>query len=262
MYSKDTNGKVLYVRHGITEYNKMLEILPHKQVQLCKKFIDCNLAEEGKEQAELLNKELSLLDVKYVFCSPLNRCLETTFIGLNNHPNKENIEIIVYPLLSEVIHGSQDLPFDISAKRKIYNEDSKIKVNWSYFDEIVTESNQDNYFLSFIDNENENNDVINLMEKIKRKSDDSQLIKLLSMFLNYEKRPESLKHLFNRNLKFKEFLNKFLASNKLKANEKVVVITHSAFIRMSSSSLGVTKENCYPDDCYRSGNCEIISINI
>jgi broad specificity phosphatase PhoE len=262
MYSKDTNGQILYVRHGITEYNKMLEILPHKQVQLCNKYIDCKLAKEGQDQAKMLNKELSTLNLKYVFCSPLNRCLETAFISLKDHPNVDQIEIIVYPLLSEVIHGSQDLPIDLKGKKAKYNEFSEIKVNWQYFDEIVSDFNQDNYFLSFLDNGIENNDIIEIINKIKRKSDDNYLIELLSKYLNANKRPESLKHLFNRNIEFKEFLKKFLLNKPINKDEKVVVITHSAFIRMSSSLLGVTKDNCYPDDCYRSGNCEVVSIKI
>ena len=51
---------------------------------------------------------------------------------------------------------------------------------------------------------------------------------------------------------------------KIYKGDKVLVVTHSAMIRISTSFKvnEVDSINLYPDDCYNAENCEIISINI
>lgn len=263
MYAKSTKGPILFVRHGITEYNKALNTLSINEVQTSEKYIDCSLAEEGMSQALELSLRVNDIKLKYVFCSPLNRCLETTYLGLKNHPQKDEITVIVQPLISEVIHGAQDLPKDIAEKKKLYNEKSDLKFDWSYFEAFCpTNENQDNYFLNFIDNKSE---VMELLKNIEIECKEGMLGELLSHFITKNQRPESLMHLFNRNKKFKEFLNKFIIDKNYNADQgNILVITHSAFIRMASSALGYSMERMdnYPSDCYRCDNCEIVTINL
>ena len=77
------------------------------------------------------------------------RALQTITLVLENHPNKENIKIIVHPLISELIIGIQDFLFDIKKTKKDFNMNSKIKIDWSYFDEYVKNSKYDENFIYY-----------------------------------------------------------------------------------------------------------------
>merc|ERR1712032_1499301 len=100
-----------------------------------------------------------------------------------------------------------------------------------------------------------------------------------------KKKPESLNHMFIRSLKFKEFLRNLnenlgrISKERIQSldtnadnstdtcendEEKVLVFTHSAFIKISSSVKAYELENIdtYPEDCAIIKNCEMISIEI
>lgn len=100
-------------------------------------------------------------------------------------------------------------------------------------------------------------------------------------FMINKKKPESLNHMFIRSLEFKEFLrnlnknfckvykekmlNEIENSNGNESDdEKVLVFTHSAFIKISSSEKAYELKDidAYPDDCAIIKNCGMISINI
>jgi broad specificity phosphatase PhoE len=53
-------------------------------------------------------------------------------------------------------------------------------------------------------------------------------------------------------------------TNDFEEDDKILVVTHSAFIRMSTTEMAykLDRIECYPEDCYRPANCEIISLNI
>lgn len=272
MFTKGTEGDILYIRHGETIYNKHLAL--SKETQISEKFIDSSLSEEGVQQAKQLSKNLKELEIKFVFCSPLNRCLETAMISLESHAMKKEIHVIIHPYISEVIHGSQDINLEISKKKEKFNEKSEIKFDWSYFDLLFPSSIADHYFLHFVDNVEEDCEELQSLI-LKLKSSEIFLkhglySKFLEHYISNNKRPETLSHLFQRACLFKEFLKKFKKqiidkkSNSVYELTKTLVITHSAFIRMSTTEIGYKMDtvNCYPEDCYRPSNCEIISINI
>jgi broad specificity phosphatase PhoE len=263
MYEKSTKGQFLFIRHGETEYNQALNANNCKETQVNEVYIDSSLCEEGIAQAKELSQSLIDMEIKTIFCSPLNRCLETIFYALRDHPQKESIRIIVHPLISEVVHGMQDLTSRISLKKEIYNDKSEVKYDWSIFDEYFSEENGDNYFLDFIDNYYQAQDIINNIKTFNFQT--GSYNKLLSKFIYKDQRPESLTHLLNRSKEFKTFIkNYFVDDNKINGNEKVLIVTHSAFIRMATSVIANNSERVekYPEDCYRAANCEITTINI
>lgn len=258
MYDKSLKGPFLYLRHGETEYNKISQNRPSKQIMMCEDYIDSSLSEEGKMQAEELGKRLLDVNIKYVYCSPLNRCLETSMIALKNHPDGKNIKVFVHPLIAEVVHGAQDIPEKIEKKKKIYNENSEIIYDWKYFDEFCQNfSNFRFYFTKYIDGNDEcSNEIIKRIVSDPEK--EGVYEELLKYFIVNNKRPESLHHLFKRSQSFKEFLR------NTEHDGNVLVVTHSAFIRMSTTEIGISipKIEGYPADCYYPDNCEIITINI
>jgi broad specificity phosphatase PhoE len=269
MFEKSSNGKILYIRHGETYYNKKLISSENtKEVQIDEFYIDSNLSEEGRRQAEGLAENLKDLKIKFVFSSPLNRCLETTHSALKSHPNRANIKVIIHPQITEVIHGAQDIAKNILKKKEIYNENSEIFYDWTLFDEFYTISDEaEFYFLTFIDNIPSDDDAIHYLinDLMESKNKEGKYAKILSHFLLNNKRPETLQHLFQRSKKFKNFLKIFLDENPTDDSEtKIAVVTHSAFIRMSTSAEGNKKErlDAYPEDCYKPDNCEIISLNL
>lgn len=270
MFTRSTKGQVIYIRHGETYYNKILENSEFKKdVQTDEFYLDCNLNEEGRKQADKLAEDLKYLKFKYVFCSPLNRCLETIYAGLKSHPRRENITVYVHPLITEVINGVQDLPKNLSKKKEIYNFNSDVKFDWSIFDLLYDEQNKETYFLDFVDNLFEDDEeIVNIINKIKSEDniDKNGLYnKFLSHFIYNDKRPETLAHLFDRTNSFKLFLRNFLDDNKyLAKDEKILVVTHSAFIRMSTTEIGhhLKRVEFYPEDCCRTKNCELISVSL
>lgn len=306
-------------------YNKFLSV--NKAIQSSEDYIDSSLSEDGVFQAKELRKVLQSLEIKYVFCSPLNRCLETTLISLETHPKKDSITVLVYPDITEVINGAQDIPFDIPKKKDKYNANSAVKFDWTYFDLLFPAPSGDYYYLHFVDNLDDSLELKNILTLLTSLEDghahkEGVYSRFLEYFLTRNRRPESLDHLFRRSVSFKNFLKQFKASldssrmktfaqienksnqthihsdyqfqensiiekmekeekkeqsdkiedsgkfvEKLQTesnNEKILVITHSAFIRMSTTEMAFKMEKVdnYPEDCYRPNNCEVISVNM
>ena len=261
MFDKSTKGKLLYIRHGETEYNKKLVL--DKDTQISEKFIDSSLSDEGVAQAKELSTKLREIEIRFVFCSPLNRCLETALISLQSHPQANKLTVIIFPFITEVVNGAQDLSIEITKKKEKFNSKSEINFDWSYFDYYFPGPTGDFYYLAFVDNIDPQSKTLieNLRQITSREKKEGAFSKFLNYFISKNKRPESLSNLFNRAVLFKKFLTEFLQNDQ---NQKTLVITHSAFIRMSTTEMAfkMDKVDCYPDDCYRPDNCEVISMNI
>jgi broad specificity phosphatase PhoE len=278
--------KIFYIRHGETDFNDVLNSSENPEKVRCdENFIDCSLNAKGLSQAESLSNKLKNIDVDYVFCSPLNRCLETAYHSLKTHPNKEEIKVIVSPYINEVVNSIQDVSLSINRKKELYNENSETKFDWTYFDACFSKEEQETYILNFIEVSDSFSDVEQLIKKIRDSDEKKGLYsQLLSIFINDNKRPESLFNLYLRAKKFKKFLKKFLTGAKGnytcdKEEEKVrkveefsdkektknvFVFTHSGFIRMSTAQFSkpVLEVSSYPSDCYKALNCEMVSIDL
>lgn len=295
IYEISTRGPVLYIRHAQTNYNEAMLTIPKELLRDKPNFIDCQLSDEGIKQAEELSDKLKEFRIKYVFCSPLMRCLQTALISLQNHRDSKDFSVIISPLINEIVSGVHDFSKDIKSKQEMFNENSLVKFNWDCFNSLYhNEEERELYFLEFVDNySNEEIELKNIWERLinlsRNKYDvlknadeykenngiqmdrhDNKIFSkyelLLAEFSGYfvekKKRPETLKSMFNRNLKFKYYLKHFL--NNLSENEKIIVITHSAFSKISTSKKVYEMETIpdFPSDCYKLSNCEIITMNI
>ena len=134
LYSRNLEGKLLFMRHGETNFNIDKN---YKKRKVNKTYIDCRLNEKGIEQAKSRQEILNTLSFEQVYVSPFYRALQTLTYSLANHPNKDNIIAIVHPLVSEVGNCINDYVLDIKQSKKDFNMNSKVKIDWSLFDEFI-----------------------------------------------------------------------------------------------------------------------------
>ena len=255
-------GPIIYVRHAQTTYNTYSEeIKKSKMIRLEEKFLDCVLSDEGRLQAENFYHKIKDFDIKYCFTSPLSRCLETSFLALNRHKNASDIEVIIHPLLNEIISSTQTITSKIKDKKDKFNQNSQIRYNWNIFDTIFQEeSQQDFYYFDYV-----NNEIVEtqkeLVRQIKEAPESGQINQFLGAFWSHGVRPETFNHLLSRTTEFKKFLLQFIKDKPLKENEKVLLFTHLGFIRMSTSVTANESDNLidFPTDGFYPRNCESVS---
>ena len=268
LYAKNLKGKIIFIRHGETNYNidynkKGLKIKSDLA------YIDGHLNSNGERQAINASKNYKLLDIEDVYVSPLYRTLQTANLFFKDHPKKNNIIIHVHPLLTEVVSSVNNFTCDIEGTKKIFNMNSEIKVDWSLFDnEFKTPEEQNFFYLKYIDLLSQEK-----FEEIKKKMYDSygtdkvkesvgELGKII-IDLNM-KRLESLDHLFQRAVSFKEFLKEKYKNSLNNINKKIFIISHCCFGQMFTTKQCYNKKHIedYPKDCCEMFNCEAISVFI
>ena len=268
IFEKNTEGKFLYIRHGETTKNKRMEVIDKNKLKAIPEYLDCELDKKGIEQAKKASEIISNFEIEDIWVSPLHRTLQTAFYLFENNPNRDKLVLKVNPFIIEAMSGTDTLSFLISKRKKEFNMNSKVKFDWSYFDSIYTnQKDQDLFYLDFIDKipEEDKNKLINDIKDNYYVSEDKlreSILNLCYYITNHNiDRIETLLHVFNRNLKFKEFLSK--KYNNRDPNKKIIIITHSRFISISTSKkiYSMNEVNDYPDDTYCPKNCEIISIN-
>jgi broad specificity phosphatase PhoE len=263
-----SQSKVLYVRHGATEFNLLEKKEKIKDsIKLNDIYYDCNLSEKGKLQVKEFSKILTNMEITTCFVSPLNRCLESISLALQDHPNKNNIIIYIEPNLTEFITGSQhNLPKNILDKKRKFNiENQGLNFDWTFFDKFVENSefkdNQNLYFIEYIDNKTNNfHEIIN---KLKQEFSNENVNFLLDSYSRSSiKKPETYSNLLKRCKNVKKILGKFISQSEKK--ELILVMTHSAIIKMSSSNLVDKLDSIdkYPDDAYLPGHTDILEVQI
>ena len=144
-FTQDLKGKFLFMRHGKTEFNSDKD----KLRQINPSYIDCHLSNKGIEQVKLRQKLINSLSIEKVYVSPFYRALQTVSLLLENHPNAKNISIVVHPKIAEIGGCTHDFIFDIKENKKDFNMNSKIKFDWSLFDEYVKNIKYDENFFYF-----------------------------------------------------------------------------------------------------------------
>jgi len=315
LYEKTTNGKFIYIRHGETDYNVKIQNIGKEIAGVDPIHLDLPLNEVGIAQSQELSKKIKEFKIQVVFTSPLNRCLETAYYALKDHPEKENFKIIICPFLTESVHSTHDYSVKIFKKKEFYSKQNLgLDYDWTLFEELFPDlGDQEFYYLKFIDTVDEKDErIIAILKKLKNNIEElnqltstgNQEIKSQEFKEKYEKylfnriqldlgdfayyyfrickkKPESLTHMFIRNLKCKELFlkitekldkikhsNCFIERSKLlngeEDNEKVLVFTHSAFIKIATSYLAYEMKEIesYPEDCVVINNCGMISMNI
>lgn len=266
-YSPDLSGKFLFMRHGQTWYNRTTELSRGYNPDLC----DSHLSDEGINQIKLSQETINKLNLEKVYVSPYYRALQTCTLALENYPELKNLQIIVHPKISEVCCGGHDFIFEIKQTKKDFNMNSKVKIDWSYFDNYVKEINYDENFFYFeninlIDEKEKNEEYLKLKKLYEEKDEKKGYKEELKRFLEEKKkilpRFESLKHAYQRFEDFKNFLKNEHKDTINDLNKKILCISHSTFIKTASSPepflIDKIEENT--DHLYKIKNGEIITL--
>ena len=264
-YSTDLSGKFLFMRHGKTKFNSDHE----KNRQINISYIDCHLSSKGIQQIKAKQNIINNLSIEKVYVSPFYRALQTAYILLENHPNINNIQVIVHPKIAEIGGCTHDFILDIRENKNDFNINSKVKFNWNFFDEYTRRLKYDENFFYFEEYNNIKENIKNeLYNKLRKLYDNNQkelykkeLEKLAIFRIENKKKFESITHEYNRFLEFKNQL-KIEHNNTLKnKNQKVLIISHSSFIKISTSPFPYFGNNqkAHPS-CHPMKNLEIISI--
>ena len=268
IFAKNLEGKIIFIRHGETDYNIDINKKGSK-IKFDINYLDGHLNSNGEKQAEKSSDKFNNIDIEAIYVSPLYRTLESAFILFKNHPKKSSLQLIVHPLLTEVVSSMNNFTDDIEIKKSIYNEKSEIKVDWSLFDEeFKTKEEQNFYYLNYVNllpkekSDDIKNKLYNSLATGKTKETISELGKIISDLKM--KRIESLDHLFNRTVKFKEYLKEKYKNSMNDTSKKIIIISHSCYgqIFTSKECYGKTNIKEYPKDCCDMRNCEAISVFI
>ena len=269
LYSRDTKSKFLYVRHGKTEFNILQKELGTENITTEGKYTDGPLCDEGRAQARALQPLVNKMQIEHVFVSPLNRTLETCSLIFETHPDRKKFVCEISPIITEIVNTTYDIPKYIEDNKKKFNMNSNVQFDWSKFEELYKNEEERNfYYLNYVDTlekdeiKEEFNNLVNA-NKVRKMSDAVSNLTVHAKNLGIP-RLESYKHVFNRCVKFKEFLKEKYKDSLNDTNKKVVVVTHKAFIHYSSSKLAYKMEKIEknPEDCCLVDNCEMVSIYI
>ena len=263
-YSQDSSGKFLFMRHGQTFYNVGLPEIKNPT------HINSSLSENGIKQVISAQDILNKLSIKKVYVSPYNRTLETATYALENHPNIKNIIAVVHPKLAEKYSDIHDITLDIKETKKNFNLNSKLKVDWSLFEEYVKNLQWEENFFYF-----ENLDCFDINEKkeiylkFKEIYDNGDFEKLSNELVQFardnsiiENRVESIKHVFNRFVDFRKDMYKYHGNTFENEDSKILCVTHSGFLRTVTSRKPYEEYNFnnFQDDALIVENAEIISV--
>ena len=268
-YTQDTSGKLLLMRHGETFFN----IDSDKKGKVVNpNYIDCRLDEKGILQAKSIQKQLNELSIENIYISTMYRVFQTILNALENHPNLNNIRVVIHPDVNEVTSCVQDYLLDIKQTKKDFNMNTKVKFDWTLFGEYVKGIKWDENFYYFENfdcfEEGKKNEMYQKLKELYEKKDFESFKNCLSELakIRYaqKKRFESLKNLQIRFNKFLDYIKEKHKETLNNLDEKILVVTHDSFIKCATDRRLYESKDIqnYHDKCYSPKNCEIISIKI
>ena len=267
IFSLDTSGKFLFMRHGETFFNREKYFYSRGNPEFC----DSHLSDDGINQIKLSQETINKLNIEKVFVSPYYRTLQTVTIALENYPNLKDITVVVHPKLAEVVCGAQEFIVDIKQNKKDFNMDSKVKIDWSYFEKYIQDIKFDENFFYFenIDSfdEKEIYDEYAYLKKIYDENDSKGSLKEeLGKFLKSKNKKcskyESSKHSYERFENLMNFLTNEFKDTINDTNKKVLCVSHSSFIKagIDSKQKAMKKQSKKHHKQFQIKNGEIVSL--
>ena len=255
--------KFYFMRHGETIYNSIKD----KSAKYNPEYADCHLSDKGIQQAKSKQNFLNKLDIEIIYVSPYYRALETMKYALENHPNLEYIIVFVHPKIAELSGMMHEFILDIKQTKKDFNMNSKIKVDWSIFDEYVkTLKYGENLF--FFDNwnlieENKKLEISKKLNELYQNGDINLYKKEVSKIIEERYKSglkfESYKHAYERFIDFKNFLYDKYKDKINDKNKKIIAISHKLFISIATSNCNYESDTIkeVSSNCLSLDNCEI-----
>ena len=267
-FSKGLREKLLFMRTGETYFNADTNF---EESKINKEYIDSRLNNNGVNQSITIQQTLNSLPIEKVYASPFYRTLQTLTYSLENHPNKDNLIAIVHPMASEVINCVNDYILDIKQTKKDFNMNSKVKVDWSLFDNYVKKIKYDEnfYYFDFFDafEKSEKKEMYQNLKNLYDNGNVNDYKKVLSnlakLRFQREKRLESLKHAQKRFYNFVDYVKKDNKNTLYNKTSKILVVSHAFFMKIGTDSLPYEeKTQDFYNNCYDPFNCEILCYDL
>ena len=262
-----SKNKFLFMRHAETIYNSA----PEKNFKYNPKYADSHLSQKGITQSLNIQNILNKLNIETIYISPYYRALETMEYALQSHPNAKNIVAYVHPELTELAGMMHEFIFDIKETKNNFNLNSKIKVDWSIFDEYVKNIKyKENLF--FMDNwdlieEKKRDEIYFKFNDLYEKGDmdiyKKEVSKIIEERYKMKLKLESYKHAYQRFIDFKNYINNKYVNSMNDTEKKILVISHKTFISIATSDDNcIFKNNKTSKNCLVLDNCEIAPFSI
>jgi len=194
------------------------------------KFLDAPLCQIGRTQAKASQSIVAQLPIKYIITSPLARTLETTQILFDKHMYKNDIEVIVHPLIRECLASSDDIPeWTLITQREKYVREGGLNYNFTMLESM----HKGLYFLESVEPELKEF-VTKELEIFGEDKYPQVLIKLMEnkarLVNNKHEYVESFSNTRKRAKSFLVWLKEFIKEKKINPSE-VAVITHMYFLQ-------------------------------
>ena len=256
-------SKFYFMRHAETIYNTIKD----KSAKYNPIYADCHLSEDGIAQSKAKQEFINKLDIETIYVSPYYRAIETMEYCLENHPNAKNIITYVHPKLAELSGMIHEFIFDINQTKERFNMNSKIKVNWSIFDEYINKIKY-NEKLFFMDNwdlieENKREEIYNKLNEIREKGDmelyKKEVSKIIEERYKTKLKFESYKHVYQRFIDFKKYVKEKHKDSINNKDKKIIIISHKLFISIATSDSNTILKgnNQVSFNCLSLNNCEL-----
>ena len=257
------SSKFFFMRHGETFYNSIKD----NSVKFNPEYADSHLSEKGINQAKSKQKDLNKLNIEAIYVSPYYRALETMEYAFENHPNLENIVAYVHPKIAELAGMIHEFILDINQTKKDFNMKSKVKVDWSIFDEYIKKIKYGKN-LFFLDNWNliEDKKRMEISNKLNQLYEQGDMTLYKEEVKNIVKERylsklkfESYKHAYERFIDFKKDLIDKYKESIYNSDKKIIIISHKLYISIATSSIEFKDDNIkkVSSDCLSLDNCEI-----
>ncbi|CDW90334.1 UNKNOWN [Stylonychia lemnae] len=260
-------NRFVLIRHGVTDFNwQFSEVvgkygfssLEFRDLKVDTQYIDIQLREEGVIQCEKSQSHASQINFRYVIVSQMVRACQTAIHIFKNHPNKDKIKFIVIPLVKEGLNTGNDKCGTYERMRKII--DPLVTEHNLHFDfsmmhtfglpdliqiKVTTELDRLQEFYEYISEDG----------KCEINGHSEQLLKI-----TYDRFPYRLEgpyEMYVRGIQFRKFLKHFINNLDLKEDDKIAVVSHSAFLS-SLSCKGFDREKQLLVEPAQIFNCQFV----
>jgi broad specificity phosphatase PhoE len=264
MGTKISKHKFYFMRHGETIYNSIKD----KSAKYNPLYADCHLSNEGILQSKSKQSFFNKLDIEAIYVSPYYRAIQTMQYCLETHPNADKIIAYIHPNLAELSGMMHEFILDIKETKKDFNMNSKIKVNWSIFDDYISKIKyKENLF--FMNNwdlidEKQRDEYYNKLNDLYEKGDmdlyKKEVSKIIEERFKTKLKFESYKHAYQRFIDFKNYLYEKHKNTINDKTKKIIAISHRLYISIATSKpdLILKVDNNKTSGGISPNNCELV----
>lgn len=238
--------KIWLIRHGYSEFNfykeqrKADRTLPYDRFS--RSLVDARLHTKGVEQCLAAQKNVNSKNVRYVFVSPMERAIETSYHLFAAHPNLGNIIFVVHPLLREILNNANDVPNHTLERLRVkYEKMAKYHYDFAAFDTYPVPAL---YYLQDL-NSPEKETLLKRVEEGKGKDDVDVVLEAARA--DPTKKLENYRNVNKRTVDFAIWLKDFISKGEIKLGEEIAIVTHTEVIMQAlAKKIGEDGKSDFP----------------